>query len=280
MEIRRRILPPGWYPESAQDCRRDISDFDNYIKQFSHQKPEVHGGVIPHAGWYFSGRLAALVLSTCAAQFIPDVVALFGGHLGAGPGIIYADSAWETPLGALEMDRELSGALLEQAPVRREGPATNDNTVEIQLPLIKHFFPTSRLLALRAPHSNQAIDIGRLTAELARSQGKTLLAFASTDLTHYGPNYGFSPKGRGRDALDWVREENDQGFIDLALAMDEPGLLDHAAAHHSACSAGGVAAASAACKSLGAAQGELLDYYTSADIMPGDSFVGYAGILY
>ena len=161
-----------------------------------------------------------------------------------------------------------------------EGPYTNDNTVEIQMPLVKYYFPESRLLALRAPHSAEAIKIGWAAVEAAQEQGKTLAAFGSTDLTHYGPNYGFSPQGRGDRALKWVKEENDRGFIDLALAMDAAGMLDHAARHHSACSAGGAAAALAACQAMGAEKGLLADYYTSADIMPGESFVGYAGIVF
>ena len=135
-------------------------------------------------------------------------------------------------------------------------------------------------MALRAPHTQEAIELGRLVAALSKEQGQTIMAFGSSDLTHYGPNYGFSPQGTGSKALSWVRENNDKGFIDLALAMDGPGLLDHAARNMSACSAGAVAAAAAACAALGSTKGMLADYYTSYDIMPGDSFVGYAGIVY
>ena len=116
--------------------------------------------------------------------------------------------------------------------------------------------------------------------ELAGEQGKTMVCFGSTDLTHYGPNYGFMPRGSGAAALDWVRKTNDRGFVDAALAMDIETMLDHAERNHSACSAGGAAAAAAACRALGAGRGYLADYYTSHDIMPGDSFVGYAGIVF
>ncbi|MBW2322749.1 MAG: AmmeMemoRadiSam system protein B [Deltaproteobacteria bacterium] len=126
----------------------------------------------------------------------------------------------------------------------------------------------------------KAVSLGERLVELARDQGKTLKVFGSTDLTHYGPSYGFTPHGSGRKALNWMRDTNDKGFIDLALAMDLPGLLEHAARNQSACSAGAAAAVIAACQSLGSNQGRLLDYYTSSDIMPGDSFVGYAGIVY
>jgi AmmeMemoRadiSam system protein B len=80
--------------------------------------------------------------------------------------------------------------------------------------------------------------------------------------------------------VDWVKKENDKGFIDRALRMDAKGLLEHALENDSACSAGAAISAMATSKALGAEKGILLDYYTSYDIMPDDSFVGYAGIVY
>ncbi|MEW6264174.1 MAG: AmmeMemoRadiSam system protein B [Thermodesulfobacteriota bacterium] len=280
METRPRALPSGWYPDSASAVGREIETFGDYIKRFKADLPEVRGGVVPHAGWYFSGRLAALIFHLAAQRDKPDVVTVFGGHLGSGPGLIYTDQAWETPLGPIEIDQELTQGLRDRLRLKAEGPYTGDNTVEIQLTLIKHYFPGCRLLALRAPHSAPAVEIGRTAAALAREQGKSALFFGSTDLTHYGPNYGFSPAGSGAKALAWVKEKNDREFIELALALDLSGLLDHAGRNHSACSAGAVAAAAAACQTSGAERGVLVDYYTSHDVMPGDSFVGYSGILY
>jgi AmmeMemoRadiSam system protein B len=80
--------------------------------------------------------------------------------------------------------------------------------------------------------------------------------------------------------VEWVKKENDRGFIDHALKMDAAGLLNHAEKNNSACSAGAAASAIATCKTLGAEKGTLIDYYTSYDIMPDDSFVGYAGIVF
>jgi AmmeMemoRadiSam system protein B len=80
--------------------------------------------------------------------------------------------------------------------------------------------------------------------------------------------------------VEWVKKENDRGFIDRALRMDIEGLIKHAEENDSACSAGAAASTIATCKALGAKKGVLLDYYTSYEILPDDSFVGYAGIVY
>jgi AmmeMemoRadiSam system protein B len=164
--------------------------------------------------------------------------------------------------------------------VKKESPTSGDNTVEIQLAMVKYFFPEAKLVAIRSPLSLKAEILGKEVAEIAKKEGISILAIGSTDLTHYGPNYGFLSKGSGPASVEWVKEENDKGFVDRALKMDAGGLLKHAIENDSACSAGAALSAMATCKALGAEKGILLDYYTSYDIMPDDSFVGYAGILY
>jgi hypothetical protein len=281
MSIRRRFLPQGWYPGSAAACRQEIEEMKGRIREPQGVPAEFHGGVVPHAGWYFSGALSAKVAEMVARGGAPDVIAVIGGHLGGyGAGLVYLEEGWETPLGEMAMDLDLARALEKKLGLEVERESTGDNTVEVQLPLIKYFFPESRMVALRAPHSQAAAALGRELAGLAQTQGKSLKIIGSTDLTHYGPNYGFMPQGEGSGAVDWVRNVNDKGFIDLSLNMDVSGLLQHAARYHSACSAGAAAAAIAACQGLGSSRGVLVGYYTSYDVMPGDSFVGYAGIVY
>jgi AmmeMemoRadiSam system protein B len=210
-----------------------------------------------------------------------DLIVLYGGHLGPeGPPRMVMESSWETPLGDMEMDSEFGRNLMKKIEMKAESPASGDNTIEIQLPMIKYFFPHAKLLAIRSPSSLKAERLGEEVAGLANEKGMAILAIGSTDLTHYGPNYGHVKKGIGHSALKWVQEENDRGFIDCALRMDAMGLIRHAEENESACSAGAAASAMVTCKALGAEKGTLLDYYTSYDIMPDDSFVGYAGILY
>jgi AmmeMemoRadiSam system protein B len=169
---------------------------------------------------------------------------------------------------------------MEKMDLRKESPSSGDNTIEIQLAMVKYFFPEAKLVAVRSPLSLKAETVGREIAEIAKKEGISIVAIGSTDLTHYGPNYGFLTKGIGPASVKWVKEENDKGFIERALKMDAAALLKHAIENDSACSAGAAVSAMATCKAMGAEKGILLDYYTSYDIMPDDSFVGYAGIIY
>ena len=102
----------------------------------------------------------------------------------------------------------------------------------------------------------------------------------STDLTHYGPNYGFTGHGGGTAAVAWVKEDNDRRFIDAALAMDPDEVIKGGLHRQNACCSGAAAAAIQAARHLGVSRGVLMAYTTSYDKMPGDSFVGYAGIAY
>ncbi len=280
MSRRTRNLPRGWYPIDKKECQREIESFlEGWTPPFSLKA--VRGGVVPHAGWYFSGKLAARGLHFLKSKGKADLIVLYGGHLSPDdlPRVVM-ERAWETPFGDMEMDTDFSRSLSKRIEVKPESPASGDNTIEIQLPMVKYFFPDSKLLAIRSPSSLLAERLGEEVAKLAIEKGLTLLAIGSTDLTHYGPNYGFTKKGIGSSALTWVREENDRGFIDCALRMDAKGLVRHANEHNSACSAGAAASAIATCRALGAEQGHLIDYYTSYDILPDESFVGYGGIVY
>lgn len=278
MKIRSRVLPFGWYPSSSREIQNQLQSYTAAVPPLS-PGVKVYGGVMPHAGWYFSGRLAAQVFYLAARQHQPQVVCLFGGHLqGSAPPLLVMDDAWETPLGPVPLATELYEPLQEQIPCAPEEPG--DNTLEIQLPMIKYFFPQAKVLALRAPQSQTAIRLGEAVAAVARKKGLSLLAFGSADLTHYGPNYGWAPQGYGAQAVTWVKEVNDKKLVDQALHMAAPEVLRVGTQDHSSCSAGAIAAAISAARALGAKKGHLVDYYTSYDIMPGDSFVGYVGLLF
>jgi AmmeMemoRadiSam system protein B len=271
------MLPPGWYPASNSACIAEIDKMVAGVQPLP-SGTKVFGGIVPHAGWYFSGKLAARIFYLAAKVTQPQVVMVCGGHLGGdSPPLLVTDEAWETPLGDLPLATEFYEPLRKRMPLREEYPG--DNTIEVQLPLVKHFFPNAKVLALRGPQSQAAIALGEAVAAIAQELKVTLLAFGSTDLTHYGPNYGWAPKGYGPGAVKWVKEVNDKKFVDLALKMDGEGMLKAGVQDQSACSAGGAAAAVAAAKKLGATKTHLVDYYTSYDIMPGDSFVGYMGMV-
>lgn len=273
MRVRKRYLPPGWYPGSAEETREAIAE----LSPPAGEPPGSIAGVVPHAGWEFSGRLALAVFSTFPRTV--DTIVIIGGHLGPADGILCAfDDCYETPLGELPADLDLLGAVGGLLPVREDRHP--DNTVEVHLPFVRHLFPRARALGFRAAPSGDAVALGEALARAAAGLGRRIAVAGSTDLTHYGPNYGFLPQGTGPRALEWVRGENDRKFIDCVLSMDAAGAIECAARDRSACSAGGAVAAMSYARAAGAGRGELLGYMTSAEVHPSPSFVGYAGIIF
>ncbi|MDR1948898.1 MAG: AmmeMemoRadiSam system protein B [Spirochaetaceae bacterium] len=295
--IRKRRLPPGWYPESPEEIRA-------FLSQVEGNPPErgALAALAPHAGWYYSGSLAAraaAALRVPEGAGDPETVVVIGGHLPAGyPPLFIEEEGVETPLGDMPIDGEFRALLRKELGGRPD--RYEDNTVEVQLPMVKFFFPRAKLLALRLPAEPGSFEAGRGIAQIGASLGRKLLVLGSTDLTHYGYNYDFYPRGLGKGALDWVKTVNDRAFIAGVIAGDPGEALARAERDRSACSAGAVlaclgyaeAAAGAGNKTDGKAgnkagcRTELLAYGTSADV-PGnkdnevpDSFVGYAALAW
>jgi len=130
------------------------------------------------------------------------------------------------------------------------------------------------------PPAVKSLEIGKAVTEIAKDLGLRINIIGSTDLTHYGMNYGYLPKGTGDQALDWVTQENDANIINAMTAMDPEKVINEALENQNACCAGAVATAITAAKYMGVKKAETISYATSYDKSPGDSFVGYVGIVF
>jgi hypothetical protein len=282
MNLQKASFAGSWYPDTAEGCRREIEHFmaDTAIEPVTRRKRV--GGIVPHAGWFFSGSIACNVIRALRDDHVPDVIVIFGMHLHpASPCYLLREGGWQTPLGDLMIAEQLADHLLRQFDFDTEKEAfAHDNTIELQLPFIKYFFEDVQILPMGIPPVDKAIDIGRVTVETARRLGLKIKVVGSTDLTHYGPNYGFMPQGLGPSAEEWVRTENDRKMIDTILGLQPPAVLREARSHQNACCSGAVAAAMAAALALGAESGEQIAYATSRDKHPAESFVGYVGVLF
>jgi MEMO1 family protein len=279
---RPAFLAGRWYPGDADSCRAAI---EAHAARAAPITGDFRGLIGPHAGWAYSGDCAARGYTCLASRHADaELVVIFGSHRGpSGPNTIFRSEAWQTPLGPLAVDRELtleiaSALGLDEEP---EIPMRPDNAVELHLPFVRHFFPTAEIVMMGVAASEIAIEIGRRAGELARAHGKDAVFIGSTDLTHYGPSYDFSPAGGGERAVAWVRDENDGGFVRAILEDDTRGALAHARDHRSACCPGAAVAAIEAARAAGALGApQLVDHYLSYDVRPDASFVGYASIAF
>jgi hypothetical protein len=283
MDVREPILAGSWYPATADECRRQIQTFLHDPAVSPPAPGRRVGGIVPHAGWVFSGAVACSVIHALAEGESPDTVVVYGMHLPPeGANYIMAEGAWETPLGRLEIDSELAGRLTTEFDfvVETARRFVQDNTIELQLPFIRHFFGDVRLLPIGVPPTAGTLTLARQVAAQAAALGRRIKVIGSTDLTHYGPNYGFTSRGSGPAALAWVKDENDRRMVEAMLRLDPDAVIQEALRHHNACCAGAAAAAIETGRRLGADSAHLLAYTTSYEKSPGPSFVGYAGIVF
>lgn len=280
--VRKAVFAGSWYPSSASECEQEIKGFLAEGQKIRLPERELVGGIVPHAGWYYSGSIACNVINSLTQRNKPDVIIVFGMHLHRDSACyIMPKGAWETPFGELLVAEDLAAELVKRFTFIRESPDnfTQDNTVELQLPFIKFFFEGAKIVAMGVPPTRESLEIGRSVTDAAKQMGLTVGVIGSTDLTHYGSNYGFTSKGRGPAAVDWVREENDRRVINAMLALEPEKVIREAQASRNACCAGAAATAIEAAIRLGAKQADEIAYATSYDKSPGDSFVGYVGIV-
>ncbi|MBU1168743.1 MAG: AmmeMemoRadiSam system protein B [Proteobacteria bacterium] len=283
MDTKHADFAGSWYPGTAHACERDILDFlaDPLIRSVPGR--EYRAGIVPHAGWFFSGALACHVFKTLRGKRKPDVIVLFGKHLGPrDPATIMVKGGLETPFGIIGIHEPLALALADtlNLTIEMASEAPPENTLELQLPFVRYFFPDVPVIPLGVPPTALAETLGREVVRLSRDMGLTIKAIGSTDLTHYGPNYGFSPAGTGKKGVAWVKEENDKRMVNHLVAMNEKEILKEALTAYNACCGGAAAAVVAAAKAMGADKGELLGYTTSYDKRPDDSLVGYVGMVF
>ncbi len=318
IQKKRAAFSGSWYPGNARQCKEDIEQF---LKERKQQTTPFQGvfsaGIVPHAGWFFSGSIACRVIASIASSFSEtlgraekteriektgiegkiglegarerkiDAVIIFGMHMHpeSSP-CTMVTGRWETPLGDINIHEPLAVELAETVSaatdIRQDSPMTfaEENTIELQLPFIKYFFPDSAIVPVGVPPGAVAERIGIASIECAEKLGLNVVVIGSTDMTHYGSNFGFSPAGSGQKALDWVRNDNDRMAIKAMIAMDSREVISQGLENRNMCCAGAVAATICAAKKMGAVKGIELDYATSYDKSPGSSFVGYSGILF
>ena len=290
MQIRKPIVAGQFYPGRRDLCIAEINECLQEGKSSASPPETIVAGIVPHAGWAFSGSLAAMVFSAIKQRHDKvDTFIIFGaahGYYGRKPAI-YEKGSWLTPLGEAQIDEELAAIILKTGTAVADTSAHQDeHSIEVQVPLIQHLFADAKILPILTPPDELAISLGEAVGDIIKQQKNKIICIGSTDLTHYGPRYGFAPMGTGSKALKWASDVNDKEFIDFALKLDAMDLLASAAGKLNACGPGAAAAVVSAAKKLGKTKGLLLAHTSSNIVMlqkmgaPSEDAVGYAAIVF
>jgi AmmeMemoRadiSam system protein B len=277
----------GWYPSGRAECLAAIEDLLDRAPVAT-VTGTMLGAVVPHAGWSFSGPTAAAGLRALSTEGAGRPLIVLGAvhRMPVDLPALGESDAWETPLGPLAVHAELSRAIAglgdDLVRVDRDAHPPGENSIELQTPLIRALLPDASFVPVTVPPTSAAVPFGAALGRMLRESRLDAAVVASTDLTHYGYG-GWSPAGTGREAVRWVREENDRRLLDRVIRLDAEGIVPEARERQSACGAGAVAAAVAAVREMGASEGVLLHQTTSYDVVPdfgADRFVGYAAVAF
>lgn len=291
MAIRKPAVAGQFYPDTRQQCLAEIVDC--LPKGTIHcQLPDhITAGIVPHAGWVFSGDLAALVFQAIKqVNKEVDTFVLFGAAHSCYDicPVIFPDGVWETPLGKIDIDEPLTRELIGLGAKPNPQPHRQEHSIEVQIPFIQYLFPNAAIAAIIMPpaHNGYECQFGQKVGELLKKSSKKIACIASTDLTHYGAHYGFLPQGAGQAGLRWAHQTNDRYFIDKAIIMDTEHLFESSLQHENACGPAAAAAVVAAAKAAGCSKGYLLAHTNSAEVMKAKfqqsstESVGYAAIIF
>jgi len=277
MQVRTPAVAGMFYPKTQKELKSTIRDCFLHSYGPGKLSPSLHnekiiGVICPHAGYMYSGPIAANSYYAISSQQ-PDLVVVIGpNHWGVGCNVAtMKEAVWKTPLGDIEVDSEAAVEINKASKIIELDlfSHTRDHSLEVQLPMLQevysHKFKILPIIMIDQNY-NSAKEVGQAIAKIAKN--KKIVIIGSSDFTHYEEN-SFAHK-------------QDMTLIEPILTMDVDKFYRILQENQvSACGYGAIASTIIACKELGASKGTLERYATSGDITgEKNSVVGYASIIF
>ena len=292
MVIRRATHAGTWYQGSKKGLLEALKNYFTDTKfgpgeepvSLNKEKRTIIGGVSPHAGMDYSGPCAAYTYLNLFKEKIPDSVIILGtDHMGHRKIGLMAKGEWETPLGNLKIDEELSNKILNESKIIEEdnslftGFSEQEHNIEIQLPFIKYcsLEKEIKIVTIKIAGTKDFKTMNEISNDLTNAINainKDVVIVASSDMSH--------KQVRDLNQLKTFKE------IDLAVIEQFKNLNPEktlgSALKTTICGPQTITTLMLISKKLNATRGELLKYYTSSERTEsiGGYCVGYfSGII-
>jgi hypothetical protein len=283
-EVRKPAVAGKFYPDDAEQLSKMIDAFLAQAERVGAEgqaRPEPIAIIVPHAGYIFSGQVAAYAFKQIEGVNYEAIVVVGTNH--TTPGFrrvsVYAKGAFETPLGLVPIDTELAKALIaaDERIVFERGVHRHEHSIEVELPFLQKLYPGHAIVPVivgePSPENCEA-----LSEALAKVlSDKKALIVASSDFSHY-PSY--HDACRVDMATLAAIETMDPGrlteVINKYMRKGIPNL------HTLCCGEGPIRVAMMAARKLGANRVTLLKYANSGDTPFGDwdQVVGYGAVMF
>lgn len=281
MIIRNSIAQGQFYPRSSGDIESMLNKF---CRRAEVNERKLLGGVVPHAGYIYCGETQAHVYESLLEDLSTFVI-LGPNHSGMGSSeAIMTSGMWKTPLGNCRIDSNLAQAILDNSEfLEKDYNAHNqEHSIEVQLPWLQHKYDSINFvpIAMNEHSIEKGKDIGNAIKKAKEEVKGSFVVLASSDFTHFGRSYGYTPVSGGigkkldyvekvdREATGAIEKLSPETFMDVIEKYDT-----------TICGAGPIASLLYYAQDL-AGGGELLDYSTSYDVSDNENaIVGYCGIV-
>ncbi len=278
MSVRRPAVAGSFYPDDPDELKKIIRD--SYVHPLGpgilppadKGRTGVSACICPHAGYQYSGPVAAHSYLWLSSLRTPEMVVIVGpNHYGVGSGVAtFRDGSWETPLGRLSIDSESASQIVKLTGLVDFDPEAHkrEHSIEVQLPFLQGLYGSFKLLPISLAFQDieTARELGRGLSKMLA--GRNAILIASSDLTHYEP--GDVAREKDTALLDTVRELDIEAFYRV---LEERRVT--------ACGYGAIATVIEASRLLGFRRGELHKYANSGDTT-GDygAVVGYPSVVF
>jgi AmmeMemoRadiSam system protein B len=279
--IRRPTVASQFYEGDAEALRAQISSC--FLHTLGPKKlPEVNlhihprnivGLICPHAGYLYSGPVAAHAFYELALDGKPDTVVLLGpNHTGYGSGLaLMREGIWRTPLGDVEVDSTIADAILHETNIVDVDELAHrfEHSIEVQLPFLQFLYGSAFKIVpicFLMQDYDSAVEVGRALTEALDATNTVVIA--SSDMTHYEPAKAAATKDQA--ALKAVTDMDAKRFYQTVETQNI-----------TACGYAPITALITHAQGVGAKEAKLLSYHNSGDIT-GDhsSVVGYAAVSF
>lgn len=280
--LRKPAVAGMFYPDDSEELVKTIEDC--FLHSFGPGKiPDIESFegndypvnvMVPHAGFQYSGTIAAHSYCELAKNGFPEVFIIIGpNHTGLGSEVsVFNKGEWITPLGNIQVDEEFADTLISFSDFASADFAAHmrEHSIEVQLPFLQYFSNDFKIVpvVLGSQTISAANDLAAAILKAGEKLGKSYCVIASSDLSH------FNIQERANKVDGFVLEDIEN--------MDEFKLLEEIIQYNiTMCGYGPVMTTMILSKMCGKNTSEILAYKTSGDIS-GDlsSVVGYASGIF
>lgn len=279
----------GFYPNNPEElkkaiefCFLDKKFGPGYIPKDRKYNKKLVAGIVPHAGYIYSGPCAAWLYKELYENWDFDTIIILGtNHSGLGSNFsMYITDDWLTPFGVVKTDKEFGKYLIKNSEaVEDPSPHLYEHSIEVQLPFLQYISNNFKIVPILVKDISiqEAREFAKVIIDASNELNKKIFVLVSSDFTHHGRSYGYI---LFRENLIENVRNLDMQYIEAILNKDSKKFLDLIEKYNgTVCGKYPIIVFIEYIKQYNA-KAKLLKYYNSGEITGDeDIIVGYASIV-